>query len=186
LGRVVIITGRPGVGKTTVLIRAVDSLRALGLGVGGFVSREVRVRGVRIGFEIMDLTSGRKGWLAHIDQHSGPRVGKYGVNTSDLVEIGVGAIRRSIQEKSTSTIAVDEIGPMELTSSDFVQAINDVIKSTKTLLATVHYRERYQIFVMFNLNEPAAMFELTLENRETINNHIVHAITKNSTSQLQF
>jgi nucleoside-triphosphatase len=184
LGRVVVITGRPSVGKTTIFIRVIDSLRALGMGVGGFVSREVRVAGVRVGFEIMDLTLKRKGWLAHVDQHNGPRIGKYRVNMSDLVKIGVGAVQRAIQEKATTIIAVDEIGPMELTCSDFVQAIDRVIKSSKTLLATVHYRELDQILKKFNLREPAAMFEVTLENRETINKHIVDAVTKNMTSSI--
>jgi nucleoside-triphosphatase len=175
LGKAVIITGRPGVGKTTVFLQAVDSLRVLGLNIGGFVSREVRVTGNRVGFEIMDLTTRRKGWLAHVDQHIGPKVGKYRVNTDDLVEVGVGSIQRSLREDPVGVIAVDEIGPMELTCSEFVQVINNAAKSTKTLLATVHYRERSNILHKFGLTSAEA-FEVTLENRETINYKILDAV----------
>ena len=40
LGRLVFLTGRPGVGKTSVLLRAVKDLRARGLRIGGMISRE--------------------------------------------------------------------------------------------------------------------------------------------------
>lgn len=175
LGQAVVITGRPGVGKTTTFLRVVESLRASGLKIEGFVSREVRVAGNRVGFEIMDLTTERKGWLAHVDQHVGPKVGKYGVNTGDLLEIGVGSITRSLRESPVDVVAVDEIGPMELTCSEFVKAIINVAKSPKNLLVTVHYRERDNILHKFGLTS-AKVFEVTLENRESINYTIVDAL----------
>ena len=42
--RVMILTGAPGVGKTTVLTKTVDALKAKGVSVGGMISREVRRR----------------------------------------------------------------------------------------------------------------------------------------------
>ena len=62
--RVLLLTGAPGVGKTTVLTKTVDALKAKGINVGGMISREVREGGVRVGFEILDLSSGKRGWLA--------------------------------------------------------------------------------------------------------------------------
>ena len=176
LSRFVGITGRPGIGKTTVFLRTVDSLRSLGITVGGFVSREVRVGSDRVGFEIVDLTSNKKGWLAHVSQCDGPRVGKYSVNTSDLVEIGVGAIRRSIHDDVLKAIAVDEIGPMELTSQDFIRAIGDAIESEKIVIATIHYRERNQILSMFNIKSPVIIFEVRIENRDRIHEDIKDAV----------
>jgi len=176
LDEAVLITGRPGVGKTTVFLQVVESLRASGVGFAGFVSREVRVEGDRIGFEIMDLASGRKGWLAHVNQPVGPRVGKYRVNLSDLIEIGVGSIQRSLQQRGVEVVAVDEIGPMELTCPEFARVIKDVTNAGKTLLATVHYRERDQILAMFDLKQKAKLFEVTLENRQKIDHEIVEAV----------
>ena len=176
MGRFVGITGRPGLGKTTVFLRTVDSLRSLGISVGGFVSREVRVGSDRAGFEIVDLNSNKKGWLARVNQRDGPRIGKYTVNTSDLVEIGVGAIRRSTQDEAINVIAVDEIGPMELTSQDFVRAIGDAIESEKIVIATIHYRERNQILSMFDIKSPVITFEVRIENRDSIHEGIRDAV----------
>ena len=59
--RILVLTGAPGVGKTTVLTKTVDALKAKGVSVGGMISREVRENNVRVGFEILDLTSGKHG-----------------------------------------------------------------------------------------------------------------------------
>ncbi len=59
--RVLLLTGAPGVGKTTVLIKTVDALKAKGVSVGGMISREAREGNVRVGFELIDLTYGKHG-----------------------------------------------------------------------------------------------------------------------------
>lgn len=48
--RVLLLTGAPGVGKTTVLTKTVDALKANGISVGGMICREVREEGGRVGF----------------------------------------------------------------------------------------------------------------------------------------
>ncbi|NWF97298.1 MAG: DUF2478 domain-containing protein [Candidatus Thorarchaeota archaeon] len=108
--RILLLTGNPGVGKTTVLLRVVEALKAKGYSVGGMISREVRSGGTRVGFEILDLASGRRGWLAHVNQPSGPQVGKYRVNLEDLNSIGAEAIANAVA--SSDVVAIDEIGPM--------------------------------------------------------------------------
>ena len=42
VGRSFFLTGRPGIGKTTVLLKTVKILEEKGLKVGGIISREVR------------------------------------------------------------------------------------------------------------------------------------------------
>jgi len=91
--RLLFVTGRPGIGKTSVLLRAAEGLKTKGYKIGGMLSREVREKGVRIGFEIIDFYSERRGWLAHVNQPVGPRVSKYRVNLDDLDVVGAGSIR---------------------------------------------------------------------------------------------
>jgi nucleoside-triphosphatase THEP1 len=79
LRRVLLLTGAPGVGKTTVLVKTVDVLKARGISVGGMISREARESNARVGFEIIDLIRGKRGWLAHVNQKIGPQVGRYRV-----------------------------------------------------------------------------------------------------------
>ena len=55
--RILLLTGTPGVGKTVVLTKVVNILKEKGYSVGGMISREVREGRVRVGFEMLDLTS---------------------------------------------------------------------------------------------------------------------------------
>ena len=109
--RVLLVTGPPCVGKTTVLTKTVNMLRQRGFNVGGMLSREVWENGVRVGFEIQDLVSERRGRLAHINQQSGPQVGRYHVNLADLDAVGVHAIMDAVE--NCDIVAIDEVGPME-------------------------------------------------------------------------
>jgi len=49
------ITGPPGSGKTTTVIRVAEMLRRRGYTVGGMITRELREGRTRVGFEIEDL-----------------------------------------------------------------------------------------------------------------------------------
>ena len=131
MGRTILLTGRPGVGKTTVIKEVVERL---GGRAGGFYTAEIRKSGRRQGFKIITL-DGKEGLLSHVKIKGSPRVSKYGVNLRDLEEIGVAALRRAIAE--ADCIVVDEIGKMELFSTAFREAVSDIIESGKTVLATI-------------------------------------------------
>jgi nucleoside-triphosphatase len=133
-----ILTGSPGVGKTIAFIGIVEVLKKQGYMVGGRVSQEVREAGGRVGFEIEDLASGKRGWLAHVNQKTGPSVGKYHVNLKDLENIGARAILHAVD--AVSVVAVDEVGPMELFSPEFRAALQKALGSGKAVLAVVHHK----------------------------------------------
>ena len=171
LKRLIFLTGRPGVGKTSVLLRAVDILKAKGYKIGGMISREVRERGVRVGFEIVDFGTGRKGLLAHVNQPTGPRVSKYRVNLSDLNTIGASSILQAV--KDADIIIVDEIGPMELFSSDFREAVMRGIKSKKPMIGTIHLRARDPLINSIKTEEDAEILEVTPENRRRLHTVLV-------------
>jgi len=164
--RVLLLTGAPGVGKTTVLIKAVDALKAKGFTVGGMISREAREGNVRIGFEILDLTNSKHGWLAHVNQRSGPQVGKYRVNLEDLEKIGATAIAGAIEK--CDVIAIDEIGPMELFSQKFKQAVKQALESRKLVLAVVHGKARDPLVNEAKMRVDAEIFTVTLSNRDRL------------------
>jgi len=157
------LTGAPGVGKTTVLAKTVETLKAKGTNVGGMISREVREGGVRVGFEIEDLTSGRRGWLAHLNQKEGPQVGKYCVNISDLEKIGAEAITKAAEV--CAVVAVDEVGPMELYSQKFKQAVKQALDSKKPVLAVIHAKARDPLISMAKQREDAETYVVDLANR---------------------
>ncbi|UCE16987.1 MAG: NTPase [Candidatus Bathyarchaeota archaeon] len=169
-----LITGRPGIGKTSVLLKAMNVLKTKGYKVGGMVSREVRKSGVRVGFEIVDFETGRKGWLAHVNHPTGPRVGKYHVNLKDLNVIGASSILNAVA--NADVVVVDEIGPMELFSPAFKEAVAQAINSEKPMLGTVHHKARDSLITAIRAREDAKIFEVTYENREGLHNLIIDKV----------
>ena len=166
MSRLIFLTGRPGVGKTSVLLQTVELLKAKGFRTGGMISRESRDQGVRIGFEIVDLETGRKGWLAHINQPTGLRIGKYRVNLGDLNTLGAGSILRAAKE--ADVVVIDEVGPMELSSEAFKEAVAQALSSGKPVLGTVHYWARDPLVVAIKKRKDAKIIEVTQENRDNL------------------
>jgi nucleoside-triphosphatase len=176
----ILITGKPGIGKTSILRRTVKELRSRNYEVGGMICREVREGGVRVGFEIMDLSTGQRGWLAHVNQPTGPRIGKYHVNLTDLEVIGVGAILDALQ--NADILAVDEIGPMELSSSAFSKALVKAVESSKPMLVTMHYGLSNSLVNRIKTREDAEIIKVTHKNRENLHNLIANRISEHLTS----
>jgi nucleoside-triphosphatase len=164
--RVLLLTGTPGIGKTTVLTKTVSALKEKGYCVGGMISREVRENGVRVGFEILDLNSGKSGWLAHVDQKSGPHVGKYRVNMEDLNFIGAKAIEDAVEK--CAIIAIDEIGPMELFSEKFKEATRKALEGNKPVLAVVHWKTHDKLINEAKSRHGSETFTVTQQNRDKL------------------
>jgi len=152
-------------------MKTVNALRAEGYSVGGMISREVRESGTRVGFEILDLNSGRRGWLAHINQKSGPQVGKYRVNIQDLNGIGVQAIFDAVE--NCDVTAIDEIGLMELFSEKFKEATRKALESCKLVVAVVHWKAQDKLIIEAKKREDAELITVTYENRENLHLAIV-------------
>jgi len=169
--RLLFVTGRPGVGKTTVLLNAVEGLRAKGCSVGGMMSREVRHEGARVGFQIINLKTGEEGWLAHVNQPSGPQVSKYRVNLIDLETIGAKAIQTALGE--ADLVVIDEVGPMELFSEAFKQVIKDAVDSRKLILGVIHHSARDPLIEAIRKREDAEILEVTFENRSRVHNILI-------------
>lgn len=175
------LTGRPGVGKTTALMKVVEELKHEGLKVGGMVSKEVRRRGVRCGFEILDLASGARGILASIDQPTGPSVGKYRVNLHDLEKVGVKAILNALE--GCDVVVIDEVGPMELYSEAFKEAVRKSLDSGKLVLGTVHFKAGGNF--VNHIRQRAEVVALTLENRDVETLKLLERVRRlNSLQQL--
>ncbi len=168
--RILLLTGNPGIGKTTVILKTAEVLRSDGYRVGGMLSREVRSDGGRIGFEILDIDRGTKGCLANVDAPTGPRIGKYRVNIKSLNEVGVEAISKAIE--TCDVIIIDEVGPMELSSQEFKKAVIKTTKSTRVIIATIHQRANDALITHLRNSDESRLFEITEKNREGLEKSI--------------
>lgn len=129
----VLITGPPGVGKTTLTLHVVDVLRSRGEVLAGFTTSEIRRGGRRTGFTITGL-GGLERTLA-VRGGPGPRVGSYGVDLAAFEEIALLELQNGLE--LGSTLVVDEIGKMELLSAAFRDLLDEIFEAPR-VLATVH------------------------------------------------
>jgi len=168
------ITGRPGIGKTTTLLKVYRELKRRGIKVGGFITKEVRRGGVREGFEIISLTYDLKGILASKGAVIGPKLGSYRVNLRDLNEVGVKSVRDALG--NSQVIIIDEIGPMELFSEEFRKVVEDAVRSAKPLIASVHRKVVNGRWFRDLVGNYAKVITVTLNNRDKIPDVILKEI----------
>jgi len=128
---VLLLTGRPGSGKTALIKEALARTKVKG---GGFYTEEIRTGGTRQGFRIATL-DGQEAILAHVDISSPFRVSKYKVHIGALEGVGVSALRRALAENDLTVI--DEIGKMELLSPRFREVVTQAMNSGKKVLGTI-------------------------------------------------
>ena len=130
----VLLTGRPGSGKTTLIKRVLNEVPRR---FGGFYTEEIRDHGARVGFKVVALEGG-EAVFAHVDFTTPERIGKYRLDLSALEAVGVNAIRKAVQGERL--IVIDEIGPMEIRSAPFREAVADALDSELPILATIFLR----------------------------------------------
>ena len=190
MGRAILLTGRPGVGKTTIIQKVLDRWEA---GAGGFYTEEIREQGRRTGFRLVTL-EGATGILASVNISSPCCVGKYGVNLRDLEQVGVEALNRAVRQpgasllvideahqsqrdssSTTDLIVIDEIGRMELFSPAFREAVERALDSPKLVLGTVMARSHPWVDAI-KARSNVSLVEVTTLNRSTLPEQILRGL----------
>ena len=161
VGQKVLLTGRPGSGKTTLIKRVLEELPQCS---GGFYTEEIRKHGTRVGFKVVAL-DGHEAVFAHVDFTTPERVGKYRLDLSALEAVGVKAVREAVDARRLTVI--DEIGPMEIRSAIFCHAVNEALDSGVPVLATIFAR-----FLPFadaiKMRPDVTVIEVRPDNREKL------------------
>ncbi len=157
---ILLLTGTPGVGKTTVLRQVAAGLA--GWRLAGFYTEEIRTRdGARAGFRIAGF-DGRSGVMAR-EGFPGPhRVGKYGVDVAVIDDLAPAFLALA---SSMDIYLVDEIGKMECLSEKFVAAMRKVLDSGKLVIATVALHGEGFIAEVKQRRD-AQIWQVTRQNRD--------------------
>ncbi|MFQ6002473.1 MAG: NTPase [Candidatus Zixiibacteriota bacterium] len=156
-----LLTGHPGVGKTTIIKTLIQKLK---LPAGGFYTEEIRDAKMRMGFVIITL-SGFKGILAHRNFKSRYKVGKYGVGVHTLNKIGVKEIELCLVEKKA--IVIDEIGKMELLSPQFQEVVWKALDAENPVLGTITLAH-HPFVQKVKDRDDVKIYEVTKENRDEV------------------
>ncbi|CAL1541841.1 unnamed protein product [Lymnaea stagnalis] len=189
--RHILITGIPGVGKTTIIKKIHQELSKKEIQCKGFMTEEVRVSGRRIGFDVI-TTNNERGQLARVsnpaDDLPGNRqraykVGQYSVNMQSFELTALPTLQLTPAKEQCDgrrlIFLVDEVGKMELFSQAFIQAIKKLMSHASVLLvATIPVPKGKPIQLVEELrNGPfSKVFEVTHENRDRVLTDVLDAI----------
>jgi nucleoside-triphosphatase len=162
----ILLTGVPGIGKTTLLKRLFQYFKHLH--PVGFYTQEMRERGVRKGFELISFDERRR-ILSHVGIKSHFKVGKYGVDVAGFEDF-LDSI--TFFNPGKHLIIIDEIGKMECFSDKFKMILKKILDSEKRLIATVALRGS-GVIKEIKKREDIILFEMTHSNRDTLLSEIL-------------
>ena len=166
-----LLTAPPRTGKSTAIKKIITCLGVDNC--AGFWTKQITKDGERVGFEI-NLCSGEKAVLAHVDSPSSLRVSRYGVNIETFEDICVPSLIKAKQ--SNSYIIIDEIGPMQLFSEKYKDILMELINSNK-VIGTIFY-DTYPWIDEFKKLPQNTLIPLTKENRDEMPLRVLRKITK--------
>ena len=164
---IIVLTGAPGVGKTTALIRVARTLKERGVKIGGIVSREIRTdNNMRIGFEFILLSATNDRNVLASTTGNGPKFGRYFVNVARAAAFSAERLMNAV--RNSDVIICDEIGPMELKSKELADSARKLLDVNKKVIVVVHQKLQHPLIDEFR-NKSNLLINLDLENREKVN-----------------
>ncbi|MEU6665181.1 NTPase [Streptomyces sp. NPDC046727] len=162
----ILLEGRPGAGKTTLVRRLATLLRDRR--TVGFTTEEIRQGGARTGFALETLEGGRRAVLAHVDFPGPPRVGRYGVDPDVIEQLALPSLMSVAADPTAGDLVlIDELGRMELACTAFQDTVRCLFESDIDIVATVH--AHHDPFTDALKQRPdVTLLQVTRTNRDTL------------------
>lgn len=163
-----LLTGPPGVGRTTALREAAAILRDWRL--TGFYTEEIRGPDGRQGFRGVSFGKGPQVVIARADAPAEPMVDDCTVDVAAIDVIAAATLR--VNPDEVDAVLVDEIGMMTCLSSQFLDAMTDLLDAPVPVVAAVAQEGNGLIAEVKNRPE-AHVWEVTPGNRERLPAEVV-------------
>ena len=192
----ILLTGRPGTGKTTAIKQITQALQTAGVPVQGFYTQEVRsAQGrSRIGFDVVTVPEGQIGPLARKAPFYSNQ--NYDVDVPSFERLAIPSLTIPVERGGAgnetnspaaypTVIILDEIARMELKSSKFktaVQKLLDYDKRCLRLVGTVAMApEGYIVPFCDHVTSQQGVrtIEITSETRDRVTQDVLSYIKSN-------
>ncbi len=171
--RHILLTGKPGCGKTKIIMRLTQDMKD----AGGFYTSEIRNGEKRTGFSIFTL-DGKEGILASVNISSSIKVGRYYVNLEDIEQIAVPSIDKAIQDPKIRFIVIDEIASMEISSPRFVDAVVRALNSPKRVIGTIQ-NKRHPFLDRIRKRRDVTIVKIETSTRNSIMEMLGNILSEN-------
>jgi nucleoside-triphosphatase len=157
------LTGRPGVGKSTLLEKVVRSLPPdLQRRTRGFITKDLRdEQGRRVGFQTTTLVSGKDGKLASKNSD-----GSYILHEPTMTEIILPALAEDLAD--TELMVIDEIGPIQLQNKEFQHAIERLLSNRSLNIIGILAVEGHPYLSKIRQHYRTGIVEVTEANRDQL------------------
>ncbi|HEY55435.1 MAG TPA: hypothetical protein G4N91_04080 [Dehalococcoidia bacterium] len=156
----IIVTGRVGVGKTTLCEKVVELARSRGYSCGGILTPKAPDEGIII----VDVQTGERKPLASINEiYQGPRTDRYFFNP-EAIEFGNKAIDGAV---SSDILLVDEVGHLELRGEGFAKAL-EIVRAGKVKNSILVIRRKLLPAFLARLGSEVTTVETTINNRDRL------------------
>lgn len=134
----ILLTGKPGIGKSTILKEVLGSLDMPKYGI---VAEEIRNnQGQRVGFEAVTC-DGKSSVFAHkLVFKTEFSIGDYYVDVKAINDFIVPELKEGLS-KEKFIVFIDEIGRMQSFSSEFINVTKRLFSSKSHLLATIVFED---------------------------------------------
>lgn len=168
----ILITGPPRCGKSTLISKLIDYISKKNFIIHGFLTPEVRKDATRIGFDVLNILTGKKARLARIGNYKTRfKLGKYKIFIDEFEEL-ISNLEQNI-EKERTLIVIDEIGKMELFSTKFQDILRSIFRSNIPILATIGLKLNHPIKDYILKIPEVTLFNLTRQNQQKIFQKII-------------
>lgn len=160
LNKIIILSGKRGIGKSTVCNQLSRIAHDSGVRCGGFIS----YKSADSGITIEDIETGKTAILASVKpEHKGPMVGQYYFSLEGL-KFGLSAMERGL---SSDLLFIDELGHLEVKGQGFA-VVFDYLERGAFSHAVVVIREELLLTLLPRFKNPTTKIVVTAENRDNL------------------
>lgn len=153
----ILITGAVKSGKSTLLGSIIQPVAYK----VGFVTEEIRIGGVRVGFKIV-TSAGKESIFAHVDFRTPYPVAKYHVDIEQLESL----LPDIELYQPRDLLYIDEIGQMQLLSETFKKTVTTFLDTPNTTIMTISSVFQDSFIDAVKARGDVILVEITPETRD--------------------